>query len=93
MEVTPMCFIFSLFPATIFAIIGYFVLFASSRADGGVRTFGKVLATWIFIIALFFPICGAYVTITGKCRMEKMMHGMDIPVEKMIEEMLEKIER
>jgi hypothetical protein len=75
-----MCFIFSLFPATFFVIIGYFVLFSSTRAEGAVRKFGQVLAIWVFIIALLFPICGAYVTLSGKCPMGKMMHEMKMPV-------------
>ena len=68
-----MCFIFSLLPATIFVVIGYFVLFSSSKAEGGIRKFGQVLAIWIFIIALFPPIAGAWVTISGQCPMEQMM--------------------
>ncbi len=88
-----MCFIFSLFPATVFAIIGYFVLFSSSKAEGAIRTLGQVLSAWILIIALVFPVMGAYITITGQCPIEKMMEGMDMPMEKMIEKMLEEIER
>lgn len=68
-----MCFIFSLLPATIFAVIGYFVLFSSSKAEGGIRKFGQILAIWIFIIALFLPIAGAWVTISGQCPMGQMM--------------------
>lgn len=68
-----MCFIFSLIPATIFTVIGYFVLFSSNKAEGTIGKFGRILAIWIFVIALFFPICGAYVTISGKCPMNQMM--------------------
>ena len=71
-----MCFFCSLIPATIFAVIGYFVLFSSTKAEGTVQKFGKILAIWIFVIALCFPICGAYVTISGQCPMEKIMHQM-----------------
>lgn len=72
-----MCFIGSLIPATVFTVIGYFVLFASTRAEGGVQLFGRVLAIWIFVLALMFPIMGAYVTVTGQCPMEKMLERMD----------------
>ncbi|MDH3769889.1 MAG: hypothetical protein OET79_02735 [Nitrospirota bacterium] len=68
-----MCFLFSLIPATIYAVIGYFVLFSSTKVEGGVHKFGRGLAIWIFILALFFPIMGAYVTIAGLCPMEKIM--------------------
>ena len=71
-----MCFFCSLIPATIFAVIGYFLLFSSTKAEGTVQKFGKILAIWIFVIALCFPICGAYVTISGQCPMEKIMHQM-----------------
>jgi hypothetical protein len=50
-----MCFIFSLIPATIFTVIGYFVLFSSTKTEGAVQKFGQVLAIWVFIVALFFP--------------------------------------
>ncbi len=68
-----MCFIASLMPATIFAVIGYFVLFASTRAEGPVHMIGRGLAIWIFVLALMFPIMGAYVVISGQCPLERMM--------------------
>jgi hypothetical protein len=71
-----MCFFFSLMPATFFVIIGYFVLFSSTKAEGGVRRFGQVLAIWIFIIAAFFPLTGLYVTLTRSCPMGEMMQKM-----------------
>jgi len=68
-----MCFFFSLFPATIWLVIGFFVLFASTRTEGGLKKFGKALAIWVFVIAAFFPLCGAYVTLSGLCPIEAMM--------------------
>ena len=68
-----MCFVFSLIPATFLLVIGYFVLFSSTKMEEGVRKFGKVLAIWIFVMASFFPAVGAFVTITGQCPMEEMM--------------------
>lgn len=62
-----MCFVLSFMPATIFLVIGYFVLFSSNKAEGAIRRFGQVLAIWLFIIALFFPVGGAYVSISGQC--------------------------
>ena len=72
-----MCFICSLIPATVFAVIGYFVLFASARAVGGVQRFGRGLAMWIFILALMFPVMGAYVTIAGQCPLDRMMKQLE----------------
>ena len=46
-----MLFFVSLIPATIFLTIGYFVLFSSTRAEGGVKRFGNILATWMFVLA------------------------------------------
>jgi predicted acyltransferase len=74
-----MCFFFSLIPGTVWVVIGYFVLFASTRADGGLRKFGQVLAIWAFVIAALFPIAGAYVTLAELCPMEGMMEQMPVP--------------
>jgi len=51
-----MCFFFSLIPATICVTVGYFVLFAASKGDDGIKIFGWVLAIWLFVIAAFIPI-------------------------------------
>jgi hypothetical protein len=41
----------SLIPATIFLVIGYFVLFSSTRAQGRVKRFGSILAVWMFVLS------------------------------------------
>lgn len=51
-----MCFFFSFLPATIWVVLGYFLLFSSTKAEGGVRLLGRILAIWAFIIAAFFPL-------------------------------------
>lgn len=71
-----MCFFFSLIPATIFVIIGFFILFASTRSDGRLKMFAQVLAIWLFIIAALIPLGGAYATLAGLCPMEAMMEQM-----------------
>lgn len=71
-----MCFIFSLIPATAWLVIGYFVLFASGKANGKLRKFGQILAIWIFVIAAIFPLGGLYVTLAGICPMETIMQQM-----------------
>ena len=71
-----MCFFFSLMPATICVTVGYFVLFAASKADDGIKVFGWVLAIWLFVIAAFIPIAGAYVTLAGLCPMADMLRTL-----------------
>ncbi len=71
-----MCFIFSLFPATIFTVIGYFVLFSSTKTEGAVQKFAQILTIWIFIVALFFPMMGLYMTLSGLCPMGELMQTM-----------------
>lgn len=69
-----MFFVASLIPATIFVVIGYFVLYASARLEGRVRTVGRVLAVWIFVLAALPPVAGAYATMTGECPFAETMH-------------------
>jgi hypothetical protein len=71
-----MCFFFSLMPATICVTVGYFVLFAASKADDGIKTFGRVLAIWLFVIAAFIAIAGAYVTLAGLCPIEDILRTL-----------------
>jgi predicted membrane protein len=60
-------------PATIVVVIGYFVLYFSTKVQGTVHKIGRGLALWIFFLALFSPMMGAYVTISGQCPMEEMI--------------------
>ena len=75
-----MCFFFSLVPATMFTVIGYFVLFSSTKAEGSVKKFGRVLAIWIFIIATFPLMMGTYVTLSGLCPIDEMLRLMSTGV-------------
>ena len=68
-----MCFIFSLIPTTFLVVIGYFVLFSSTKTEGSISKFGRGLAIWIFVIASLFPLMGAYMAFLGQCPMEEMM--------------------
>jgi hypothetical protein len=78
-----MCFFISLIPATIWVVLGYFILFSSSKTAGAVQVFGQILAIWVFIVAAFFPVMGAYVTFAGLCpdvgTMMKTMHPTPSP--------------
>jgi len=69
-----MCFFFSFIPATFWIVIGYFVLFSSTKADGSVRTFGRSLAIWAFILAGFIVLAGGYITLSGMCSMDAFMN-------------------
>ena len=71
-----MCFIFSFLPATVFIALGYLVLYCATRSEGGFSAFGKVLAVWVFILAVFFPLMGAYVSITVGCPIETLFQQM-----------------
>jgi len=72
-----MCFFFSFVPATFWAIVGYFVLFSSRKAEGNVKTLGQVLAVWTFVLAVMIPIVGAYVTIAGLCPIDAILKVQD----------------
>lgn len=69
-----MCFFFSLIPATFWAVIGFFVLFAFTKPEGGLRKFSQVLATCSFILAAVFPLGGAFVTLAGLCSMAAIVN-------------------
>jgi len=72
-----MCFFFSLLPATVWVVVGYFVLFSSTKTQGAFQLFGQVLAVWLFVVAAFFPLMGTYVTISGLCpSIDVMMQSM-----------------
>ena len=45
-----MYILFSMIPATVLVVLGYFVLFSSTKTDGAAKTFGQILAIWIFIL-------------------------------------------
>jgi len=71
-----MCFFFSFVPATFWAVVGYFVLFSSTRAEGRVQILGRWLAIWIFFLAAIIPIAAAYVTLAGLCPIESLMQEL-----------------
>ena len=71
-----MYFFFSLIPATLAVVLGYFILFSSTKVQGGVKTFGQILAAWVLILAAFFPLAGAYATYAGLPSIEEMMRSM-----------------
>ena len=61
--------------ATIIATVGYFVLFAAGRTEGGLHKFGRILAVWIFVLAALPVLAGGYMAVSGHPPMGKGMHG------------------
>ena len=57
-------------------VVGYVILFSSTKTEGTIQIFGRGLSIWVFIIAAFFPVMGAYVTLAGLCPMEDMIQSM-----------------
>lgn len=71
-----MYFMFSLIPATLAVVLGYFILFSSTKAQGAVKTLGQTLAIWVFILAAVSPMAGAYATYAGLPSIDAMMRSM-----------------
>jgi len=72
-----MSFVISLISATLWLIVGYFVLFSTSKTDSvGIRLFGVILSIWIFVIAAAIVIAAGYFTVAGLCHIGDMMRSM-----------------
>ncbi len=78
-----MAFLLSLIPATVLTVVGYFVLYASARAEGGVRKFGRYLSAWIFLIAGLSILGGLLVSTIGPPDAMRGMMGMTQHMERM----------
>jgi hypothetical protein len=63
-----MMFFFSLIPATLLVVLGFFVMYASSKAEGGVKTCGKMLYIWIYILAGLVVLGGIFGPMMGMGR-------------------------
>ena len=46
-----MLLLVTLIPATALVVVGFFVLYASTRTEGGLRSFGRYLAIWLLFLA------------------------------------------
>ncbi len=71
-----MYFFVSLIPATLVVVLGYFILFSSTKTQGAVRTFGRILAAWMFVLAAILPVAGGYATFAGLPSPGAMMGSM-----------------
>jgi hypothetical protein len=72
-EVIRVLYLLALIPATALTVAGYFVLYLSARAEGGLRTFGRYLGFWAFTLA-GLVILGAIFAAAHGHRM-RGMHG------------------
>ena len=66
----------SVIPATLWVVLGFFVLYTSSKAEGQLQAFGRILAMVVFVIGASFQLLGAYATFTGFAGMESMHSGI-----------------
>lgn len=78
-----MLFAVSLLLATIFIVVGYFVLFASTRAEGGIKRFGQGLGIWIIFLASVTVLGGLYGSTVGIPGLSGFMDGMNQHMETM----------
>jgi hypothetical protein len=76
-----MLFFAVLIPTTILVVIGYFVLFASAKAEGTLKTFGRYLSIWTFALAALLLIGAATAPMFGgrPFGMPGMMRGHAMP--------------
>ncbi len=49
-----------LVPVTLLVVLGYFVFFAASKAEGPIKSFGKYLSIWVFILAGLLLLAAAF---------------------------------
>lgn len=69
-----MCAFLCFIPATIFLTISYFVLLTLEKSEStGIKIFGKIITVLLWCIAAMVIILGFYVTIAGKCPIDKLL--------------------
>ena len=62
--------------ATVAGVLGFFVLFAASKANGIVRLVGTLLGWWLWILAVLAIVCVFVCPMMGGKMGDKMgMHG------------------
>ena len=55
-----MIFLLALIPATALSVAGYVALFLSHRSEGGMKTFGRYLGIWAFVLAALVTLGGVF---------------------------------
>jgi hypothetical protein len=71
-----MYFFFSLIPASLAVVLGYFILFSSTKTQGAVKTLGRILAIWVFVLAALLPAAGGFVTYADLSPIGSVMRSM-----------------
>ncbi|HXY98285.1 MAG TPA: hypothetical protein VEH00_15085 [Steroidobacteraceae bacterium] len=67
-----MLFLVALIPATALTVGGYVALFLSHRSEGSLRTFGRYLGIWAFVLAALVALGGMF----AAGHMHRMHAGM-----------------
>jgi len=70
-----MFFLLALIPATALTVGGYVALFLSNRSEGLLRTFGRYLGIWAFVLAALVVLGGVF----AAGHMHHMHEGMHCP--------------
>ena len=70
-----MFFLLALIPATALTVGGYVALFLSNRSEGSLRTFGRYLGIWAFVLAALVVLGGVF----AAGHMHRMHEGMHCP--------------
>jgi len=65
--------------ATALAVIGFFVLFAASKAEGLVKRIGNILGAWLYILAALALIGWIVVGATAGAMLGRHMMGFHHP--------------
>ena len=71
-----MIYFLALLPATALTIGGYVALFLSARSEGRMRTFGKYLGFWAFMLAGLLVLGAIFAAARGGHRCPMWLHGM-----------------
>jgi hypothetical protein len=67
-----MLFLLALIPATGLTVAGYVALYISSRSEGSLKTFGRYLGIWAFVLAGLVVLGGMF----AAGHMHRMHEGM-----------------
>ena len=67
-----MLFLLALIPATALTVGGYVALYISSRSEGSLKTFGRYLGIWAFVLAGLVVLGGMF----AAGHMHRMHEGM-----------------
>jgi len=70
-----MFFLLALIPATALTVGGYVALYLSSRSEGLLRTLGRYLGIWAFVLAALVVLGGVF----AAGHMHRMHEGMHCP--------------